>query len=72
MRGEVDDQQPPARRHQPRGLGHRRRRLGEIVQHLVHDHQVGLAVGQARGEDVAVAQLALWPGPPGPSGRGRC
>ena len=47
VRREVDDQQPPAGRHQPRRLGDRGGRLAEVVQHLVDDHEVGLAAGQA-------------------------
>ncbi|MNR07616.1 hypothetical protein D3C85_1237440 [compost metagenome] len=59
MRGEIDDQQLAARHDQTRGLGHGGGGIGQVVQDLMHDHQIGAAVRQAGREDVAVAQLDL-------------
>ena len=57
VRREVDDQQPAARRQHARGLADGERRLGQEVQHLMHDDGVGDAVGEAQSVDVAVAHL---------------
>ena len=54
---EVDDQQPPARRQQPRRLADGARRIVEEVQHLVDDDEVERAVLERRAVDVALAQV---------------
>ena len=72
VRREVDDQQTSGRRHQTRRLGHGGGRIGQVVQHLVNHNQVGVAGGQARGEDIPVAQLAMLQAGLGTSGSGRC
>ena len=60
--GEIDDQQPAARREQPRAFLDRRRRLLCEMQHLMQDDQVGRAVRYRQRIHVALAQLGSQPG----------
>ena len=59
MRGEIDDEQPAARRQQARRLSDRRCRIVEEVQHLMQRHGVGRAVGQREGLEIAVPHLDM-------------
>ena len=64
VRREIDDEQPAAGRKQARGLGNRRRRIVEEMQHLMQHHGVGRAVGQRHVMEIAVAHLRMEePGP---------
>ncbi len=63
VRGEVHDDETPARRQYPRRLDNRRRGVGKEVKHVVHGDQIDGAVGERHVVDVglahpAVAQLA--------------
>ena len=57
VRREIDDQQPAAGRQHARRLPDGERRIGQEVQHLMHDDGVGDAVRQAESVDIAVAHL---------------
>jgi hypothetical protein len=57
MWGEVDDQQAPPGSQHARRLPDGERRIGQEVQHLMHDDSVGDAIRQAQRVDVAVAHL---------------
>ena len=62
VRGEIDDQQPPARR---RAIGQLRRppppAILRIMEHLVEDHRLGRAGGgQSERVHVALAQIDQW------------
>ena len=60
MGGEIDDQQSTALGDQARGFAHGGGGIGEVVQDLMDDHQVGALPRQAGAEDVAMAQLEAF------------
>ena len=57
VRREVDDEQSAARGDEACRLVHRTRRVVEIVQHLVHDHEIEALGFERRAVDVALAEL---------------
>ena len=57
MRREIHHQQPAARRHEARGAAQRPGRIVEIMQHLMHHHEVEARPGEGRRVDVALPQI---------------
>ena len=59
MRRKIDHQQLAARHQHTRRLGNRVARRIEVVQHLVHDHEIGRGVLERRRRHVAEAHPAV-------------
>ena len=72
MRGEIDNQHAPARRHEPRRLAQGAGRIVEVMQHLVDHHQIeGVRLHRRRMKcRPGAARFGRlrpspdWPGPP--------
>lgn len=59
VRSKIHDQQAPARPQDPATLSHRQRGIIEIVQHLVHSHQIRSPLFERKSADIRMTHGAI-------------